>query len=150
MQWEVDLLGVDFENWSRGPNSVSQATHFVRIDLVGLTQSHKPHILWELILRLEAHNKVELIYRYTNSLEQKLLSRYCQVSSTYINRYGILWRAKSSMGFPRKLSNVSHIRKSFSDRFRAHLAAPTEWVSSQTNKNCLCKSISPHAHAQSP
>ena len=71
------------------------------------------------------------------------------MSSTYINCYGILWRAKSSMGFPRKLSNVSHIRKSFSDRFRAHLAAPTEWVSSQTNKSCLCKSISPHARVRS-
>ena len=46
-------------------------------------------------------------------------------------------------GFPRKLSNASRIRKSYSGRSRAHLATSTEWVSSPTNKSCLCKSISP-------
>ena len=46
-------------------------------------------------------------------------------------------------GFPRKHSKASCIRKSYSGRSRAHLAASTEWVSSQTNESCLCKSISP-------
>ena len=40
-------------------------------------------------------------------------------------------------------SNASCIRRSYSDRSRAHLAVSTEWVSSETNKNSLCKSSSP-------
>ena len=46
-------------------------------------------------------------------------------------------------GFPRKHSNVSHIRKSYSQQCRAHLVVSTERVSSQTNKSCLCNSSSP-------
>ena len=46
-------------------------------------------------------------------------------------------------GFPRKHSNASPIRKSYSGQSRAHLAASTEWVSYQVNESCLCKSISP-------
>ena len=35
------------------------------------------------------------------------------------------------------------LEKYNSGRSRAHLAAPTEWVLSQTNESCLCKLISP-------
>ena len=38
---------------------------------------------------------------------------------------------------PRKHWNTLHIKKSFSGWSRAHLAAFTEWVSSQTNEGCL-------------
>ena len=35
------------------------------------------------------------------------------------------------------------ILHAYSGRSRAHLTVSTEWVSSQTNKSCLCKSSSP-------
>ena len=59
------------------------------------------------------------------------------------NEASILWWQKFLRGFPRKHSNVSHIRKSKSSQSRSQLAVSTEWVSSQTNKSCSCKSISP-------
>ena len=75
-------------------------------------------------------------------LEQNSLSGYCQVSSR--STAMAFYDAQNfPRGFPRKHSNASRIRKSYSDQSRAHLAASTEWVSSQTNERCLCKSISP-------
>ena len=93
---------------------------------------------------IEAHSK--RWNRFTQTalvcLEQNSLSGYREVSSrstamAFYDARGFL------LGFPRKHSNTSHIRKSYSGRCRAHLAASIERVSSQTNKNCLCKSISP-------
>ena len=60
-----------------------------------------------------------------------VLSGYCQVSSRLP-----LWHF---MIHCVDQGNTSYIRKSYSERSRAHLAVSTEWVSSKTNESCLCK-----------
>ena len=100
----------------------------------------------DVIIRaaIEAHSK--RWNRFTQTalvcLEQNSLSGYHQVSSR--STAMAFYDAQSFLrGFPRKHSNASSVRKSYSSWSRAHLAVSTEWVLSETNKSCLCKSISP-------
>ena len=78
-------------------------------------------------------------------------SFYCRQVASHTNivsdlEQNFLEQQLPKSNFRSKLPRFT-LRKSFSDHFRAHLAAPTEWVSSQSNKSCLCKSISPQLRA---
>ena len=84
----------------------------------------------------EAHNEI-----HKQPLEQNSLSEYCQVSSRSPTM-AFYDTQNFSQEFPRKHSYASHIGKSYSSWSRAHLTVSTEWVLFETNKSCLCKSMS--------
>ena len=68
---------------------------------------------------IDLHKQLSFVWKKT------CLSGYCQVSSR--STAMAFYDAQSfPRGFPRKHSNTSRIRKSYSGRSRAHLAASTE------------------------
>ena len=107
----------------------------------------------DVIIRaaIMAHSKRRTRFtpRRPSGLERNSLSGYCYVnsSSTAMGFYDPL---NLSRGFPKKHSNTSRIRKSYSGRPRAHLAVATERVLSQTREGLYCKSSSPLRLVSSP
>ena len=95
-------------------------------------------------LPLRPNNERWILFTQTAlvCLEQNPLSGYCQVSSR-LTTMAFYDTQTFPRKFPRKHSNTSRIRKSYSGWSRAHLAVSIEWVLSQTNESCLCESSSP-------